>query len=48
MAYFSRNGFIPVHGSITKLVSTGARANAEESVTVKDVKYVALAGPKKK
>ena len=39
MAYFSRNGFTPAHGSITKSAGAGFRAHAEESVTVKDVKY---------
>jgi hypothetical protein len=46
MAYFSRNGFIPVHKSNTKSVGTGSRSNTEESVTVKDVKYATLNGLK--
>lgn len=46
MAYFSRNGFIPAHGAITKSVSTGSQAPAEESVIVKDVKYAMLNGLK--
>ena len=39
MAYFSRNGFAPARGSITKPVSTGRYVTAAESATVKDVKY---------
>ncbi len=44
MAYFSRNGFTPAHRSITKSVSKSYHANAEESFTVKDVKYASLNG----
>lgn len=46
MAYFSRNGFIPAHESLAKSVSTSSRTNAEESVTVKDVKYSTHSGHK--
>lgn len=46
MAYFSRNGFIPAHGAITKSESTGSQALAGESVIVKDVKYAMLNGLK--
>ena len=46
MAYFSRNGFIPAHESLAKSVSTSTHTNAEESVTVKDVKYSIHIGPK--
>lgn len=46
LAYFSRNGFTPAHGSVTKSVSTGFRAHEEEFVTVKDVKHVTHSGLK--
>jgi hypothetical protein len=39
MAYFSRNGFTPANGSVTKSVSTGFRGHANKFVTVKDVKH---------
>jgi hypothetical protein len=39
MAYFFRNGFTPAHESLAKSVSTSTHSNAEESLTVKDVKY---------
>lgn len=46
MAYFSRNGFIPAHGSITKSAKRNSNAGMNECVSVKDVKYLTLDGAK--
>ncbi len=44
MAYFSRNGFTPANGSIAKSEIEYPPTDAEDIVTVKDVKYSTLNG----
>jgi hypothetical protein len=39
MAYFSRNGFIPVNESHANAIISGLQNNATSTATVKDVKY---------